>query len=424
VKEINDVLLEISKGQPIAGVVVDPSGEPLGNVKVTAQGLSQKTPQTETATTGADGVFEFPSLREGPYTLTAMNSSHAEAKTPPVLTGDLEVKVVMVERPWVKLHVVGSRGEEIKAYRVSLKRYFPNNPLGIGNVPEFRDRSITPADYPSSLGGRWAAIRGIPAGEFVFQIEDRLHAKSLSEPFTVREGGDPVEVNAQLTLGAAIIGRVVDDAGQPVAGALVSTDMNNAFQGDGGIFELFKSMIPERHTKQQKRTEKNGSFRFDKLAFADYMVRVGHPDFCEGRHLDITLAKEGEIVDVGTIQLSRGTILEGYTTITGQAAGQIKVTVSVPPEDQQAMTQQAQGQGRDGVSVMAQMFSASVISDNDGHYKLLKRVPPGRYKVYAARGAGDNNPFNILLDMRETEKIIDLRAGQDRLQLDFDLPSR
>ena len=69
-------------------------------------------------------------------------------------------------------------------------------------------------------------------------------------------------------------------------------------------------------------------------------------------------------------------------------------------------------------------FAASTVSDNDGRYRLLKRVPPGRYKVVASRQSGDNNPFMVLLDMRETERFITLTAGQDRLKLDFDLPAR
>ena len=410
--------LEIARGQPIAGVVVDGTGEPLGGVTVTAQGLSQKTPQSGQTTTGSDGVFQFPSLREGPYQLVTNSKSHSAGKTPPVMTGDTAVKLVLIEKPWVKLKVLGARGQELKAYSISLKRHFPNNPLGIGNVPEFPDRRITPANYPSSFGGNWAVVRGLPDGEYRFQIEDRDHAKSLSPAFTVRESGDPAEVVATLTMGAAITGTVIDDAGKPVRGALVSTDMNNAFSGDGGIFDLFKSMIPEKHSKAQQKTDGQGRFRLDKLAFAEYMVRIGHPEFCEGSSFDITLSQEGQVADVGVVQLTRGTIIEGFTTLTGQAVGQIKVSLSVPPEDQPKIPA-----GQENTRPKMP-FSASTISDNDGRYRLLKRVPPGRYKVVASRQSGEQNPFMVLLDMRETERIITIHPGQDLLKIDFDLPTR
>lgn len=429
VAELDNVTIEISRGRPIAGVVVNIEGEPIPGATVVAQGLSQKTPQTEKTTTDRTGVFQFPSLRDGPYTLVANATAFGEAKTPPVMAGDVEAKVVMVQRPWVKLKVLGAHGKGIRNYNVSLKRYFPNNPLGIGNVPEFRDRRVNPSDYPAKFGREWAVIHGVPNGEYVFQIKERGHAKSLSEPFTVREGAEPVEVVAQLTMGASIVGRVVDDQGVPVRGAIVNTDMNNAFQGSGGIFDLFKSMIPERHSKSSTRTGGDGQFRMTKLAFADYMVRVSHADFCEGRQLDITLSEEGQVVDVGTIQLMKGTIVQGYTTVAGQAAGQVKVTITVPQEQQaQALRNNA---GKDGggnaqaaTSTMAQMFSANVISQNDGSFRMLKRVPPGTYKITASRNAGDNNPFAILLDMRETEQTITLRPGEDVRKINFDLPSR
>jgi len=43
---------------------------------------------------------------------------------------------------------------------------------------------ITPADYE----GDWANIRNVPVGEFVFQIADNEHAKTLSPPFQVAPG--------------------------------------------------------------------------------------------------------------------------------------------------------------------------------------------------------------------------------------------
>ncbi|MCA8974442.1 MAG: carboxypeptidase regulatory-like domain-containing protein, partial [Planctomycetes bacterium] len=335
----------------------------------------------------------------------------------------VEVKLVLAPRPWVKLKVLGKDGQELKNYRISLKRHFPNNPLGIGNVPEFPDRRITMADYPSSLGGEWAAIRGLPSGntEYRFQIEERNHAKSLSEPFSVKEGDEPTEVIAHLTLGAAITGTVVDDNGTPVSGAIVSTDMNNAFSGAGGIFDIFRQMIPEKHSKLNTRTDSKGRFHLGKLAFAEYMVRVSHADFCEGQSFDITLDQEGQTYDVGIVRLARGAIVEGFTTAQGQALGQVKVTLSVPPEDQPKPAETQPGQPAQPIRMP---FSAMTVSDNNGRYTLLKRVPPGRYKIAAARQTGEENPFNILLDMRETEQIITIAPGQDRLKLDFELPTR
>ncbi|MDO8349498.1 MAG: carboxypeptidase-like regulatory domain-containing protein [Planctomycetota bacterium] len=424
----NEFVLEVARGLPIGGIVVDGAGKPLPGISITASGLSAKTPQTATTTSSSQGTFEFANLREGPYQLATSSPQFVDVKSPPVMTGELDVKLVMAQRAFVKLRVLAANQAPIKAYGISLKRTFPNNPVGvgnvvynvpsIGNVPEFADRRITPADHPAEFAGEWAVVRGVPVGEYVFQIQEATHAMTLSPSFTVVDGGPPPEVEATLTLGASITGTVIDDHGKPVVDAVVSTDMNGGFDGDSDFGRLLRGFVPERHSRAQVRTDAQGRFRMGKLAFADYMVRVAHRDFCEGTAVDVKLESEGQVVDIGVIQLARGTIVEGVTSVGGMPVGQIKVTVTVPqPEGVPAVEGQPQ-------KVARMPFSTSAISDNDGRFVLLKRVPPGSYKAFACRESGDNNPFLKILDMKETERKVDIAPGQDRLQLDFNLPKR
>jgi uncharacterized GH25 family protein len=413
----NEHTIELVHGQPIAGVAVDPDGKPIAGVTITAAGLSVKTPQTASCSTDGDGRFTFASLREGPYQLTAQHAQFLEFRSPPVMTGDTAVKLVLGMRSYAKLRVLSAKGAPIKSYQISLKRHFPNNPLGIGNVPEFPDRRINPGDYPSEFGGDWAVVRGLPTGDYVFQIQDRDHAKTLSPAFTVAEGAPPPEVEAVLTLGGVITGTVIDDRGQPVAGATVTTDMNGGFAADTGFFEIFKNFIPEKHSKQQVKTDGQGRFRIGKLAFAEYMIRVAHQDFCEGTAVDLKLQVEGEVVDAGTIQLARGAIVEGTTTVGGAPAGQVKVTVSVP---QTEVAPQADPQGR---ALQKALFNATATSDSEGRFRLIKRVPPGVYRIHASRQAG-GDLFGPILDIRASERDCTIGAGQEIVRFAFDLPPK
>ena len=414
----NEFTIEIEAGSTITGVVVDDKGKRIPSAKITALGLSSKTPQTESVVSDGDGMFEFPALRSGPYKLSATASRYADVEIPLALTGD-DVKIVMATRGSVKLKVLGANNRPIKAYRLSLKRSFPNNPMGIGNVLDFPDRNINPGDYPGEFNREWALIQGLPSGDFRFQIVERNHAKTLSPMFKIVEGADPVEVVAVLTLGAAITGTVIDDSGKPVSGALVTTDMNAGIAANTGILEIFRTMIPEKHTTKRGRTDRQGRFRIERLAFADYMLRVSHEAYCEGTAIDLTLQQEGQVLDAGVIQLSRGAVVSGVTTVDGQPTGQVKIVVSVPmtPENMPKPGEKpAPGQSQ-------VLFSSNVLSDGDGRYKLLKRVPPGKYKVTAARHSADN-PFGALMDMKQTEQELIVTPGQESITLNFNLPSR
>lgn len=423
----NEYTLELELGQPIAGVVVDALGQPIANVQIAANGLSSKTPQSANVVSANDGTFLFPSLRAGPYQLTTTSQQHAECKVPVVMTGDMEVKLVLSTRGSVRLKVLAANGQQVKSFRLGLKRFFQNNPAGIANVMDWPDRSVTPADYPQDLGGDWALVKGLPGGDFRFQITDNAHAKSLSPSFTIVEGGPPVDVTATLTLGGAITGTVIDDRGAPVANAVVATDMNGGIAADSGIFELFRTMIPEKHSKATTRTDGQGRFRISKLAFADYMVRVSHPDFCEGAAINLKLETEGQAVDAGVIQLMRGALLEGVTMIGGQPAGQVKVTVSTPmtaenvpvalPKDGGAAAPLPSGPAR-------VLFNANVQSDGDGRFRLLKRVPPGTYKITASRPGSGNDVFSSLLDMKESGQEVTIVPGQEAVTLTFNLSRR
>ena len=414
----NQFDLEIERARSITGVVVDNVGQRIMGAKVTATGLSAKTPQTETVYADNEGEFEFAALRGGPYRLQVSANRFADVQVPIVLT-DEDQKIVMPKRGSVRLKVLTASGRAVKSYRLGLKRSFPNNPNNIGNVIDFPDRTISPRNYR----GAWAIIDGLPSGLFRFQLVESNHAKTLSEAFTIEQGADPIEVTVVLTMGGEITGTVIDDQGMPVAGATVASDMNAGLAADTGIFEMFRSMIPEKHTTRIVKTDKQGRFRITKLAFADYMLRVSHPSYCVGSKINIKLTQEGEVIDAGVIQLEKGTLIEGITTVDGIPVGQVKVVISIPAlakltvPNQQPNTPEAMAQAR------RRLFSTKSLSNGDGYFIMLKRVPPGTYKVTAARHTADN-PFMALLDMTQSSQELTIAPGQERATVNFDLSSR
>lgn len=415
---LNEFNLEIERGRTITGVVVDEQGNRIRSAKILANGLSTKTPQTETVFSDDEGEFSFPPLRSGPYRLACTANRFADLTIPVALT-DEDIKIVLAKRGSVKLRVLTPKNRPVKAYRMSLKRAFPNNPNNIGNVMDFPDRNINPGQYQ----GQWAIIEGLPSGSFRFQITERNHAKTLSEMFLVEEGQDSVEVTCILTSGATIEGTVIDDQGQPVPGALVTSDMNAGLAAGSGIFDMFRTMIPEKHTTRNVRTNKQGRFRISKLSFADYMIRVSHQSYCEGTAVNIKLTSEGQVADAGVIRLDKGTLVEGITTVDGNPAGQVKVVISMPTPDTKSLPT-VQPSTPEGMEQAAKrLFNVKVLSDGNGNYTMMKRIPPGVYKVTASRQSA-NNPFATLLDMKQSEQELVITPGQDRITVNFNLASR
>ncbi len=405
----NDFTIELSRGQPISGVIVDGQGKPIGGATVLATAQSAKLPQTGQASSGSDGRFTLPLLRSGPYQLAVSATNYEDALEKPVFAGTEDVRIVLEQRGRVRLRVFSAKGSPIKNYSVGLKRWFANNPGSIGKVQEFRDLRVTPGDYE----GDYAIIRNVPNGEFVFQIMDNEHAKTLTTNFTMSAEKEPPVVEVTMTLGGMITGRVVDDAGAPVAGATVVTDMNGSLAAEG-FLEMFRNFLPDKHTVRTETTSRDGTFRLSRLAFADYMIRVSHPDFCEGTSLDLQVQNEGEERNVGDIQLRRGALVEGVCRIGGRGTGQIKVMIGPPT----GYKPEIDAKGR---PIGGMMFTATAISNGEGEYRFSKRVPPGTYKIHAFKEAGNDDVFGRFKQMKETERPLIVGAGQDSIVQNFDL---
>lgn len=404
----NEFNIELARGLSIIGYVVSTQGAPVPGAKVTATALSSKVPQTAQADTDRDGRFELFALREGPFQLMASAPQYEEKTERPILAGAQDVRLILEQRGMARVRVLARTGAAIKDFTLSLKRSFPNNPLGIGNVPEFRDQRVTPRDFE----GDFYLVKGIPNGDFVFQIAANNHARTLSAPFTIAAGGPVPEVVVEMTMGGVILGRVVDDRGNPVAGATVSTDMNGGFAAETDFGALFKQFMPDRITKTSTRTAADGRYRLPLLAYGDYMLRVAHADYCEGTAVNVKVESETEI-PLPDIRLVRGTIVRGLAMVDGQPAGQVKIQIG-PPMGQTPELDE------NGMPKMT--FMSSCLSDSDGRFQFLKRVPPGNYQIHASKQAGDNNPFVTLLQVKQTARDLQVLAGQEVIEQNFNIP--
>ncbi|HLQ38850.1 MAG TPA: carboxypeptidase-like regulatory domain-containing protein [Planctomycetota bacterium] len=307
----------------------------------------------------------------------------------------------------VRLRVIDSHGEPVKAFTLGLRRSFTDRPLQFATVKEFPDRAITARDFD----GDFVLIRNLPDGEHVLQITASQDARTRSAPFTVVGSAQLADLTVQLTRGGVLTGRVGDAAGKPIAGALVSSYLDTDLDPGSDSFALIRKLLPDVVTVTSARTDAAGRYQLPLLASGRYLLRVEHPDFCSSivRHL---LVADETPIEVPPIMLARGAIVEGKVVVAGQT-GQVKVTISTP---QQVATDVKPG--------YYFAFTLSTVVDDHGHFRFERRLPPGNYEISAYRSIPNNPLGEIAAAMRQTARPLTVEVGQDRIQQDFELPAK
>ena len=327
----SSILLRLEPGASIRGEVVDPSGRPIANAVVRAYGarlpmitsfgidslgvttgpvppiVEGGPPQlafTEEVSTRADGTFELSALRSGAYAVIASHEGYA-----PTESAELELsagaepsRVRLVLRPGFDLRgrIVDRFGSGLEAIPVELQ------------IPTERLPRMTLSDADGAFA--FAGVRGtVTLRALPYDLQPASATLSVERALDA-----PVELVLSETL-ATLRGRVVDEAGFGIDGALVS-------------------VIPNEARADFPRTAKSagdGSFAVPALPKPPYRVHVDHPAYGavtlggveQDRDLQVVLATavalEGRVVDEWSNEGLAGVAvtLEGPTTLTTKSGG-------------------------------------------------------------------------------------------------------
>lgn len=295
-----------------------------------------------------------------------------------------------------QLRVLDRNGGPVARCRLTLLRWLPQSG-SFGKVEGFESRELGQRDFV----GDTATITGLPAGEFVFQVEAELHAMARSTPFRIGDDGPAPEVIVHLTRGAVLSGTVLGADGKPLPGATVGTEAPSAFAARTDVMKVFAQFIPTTLTLATTTTDAEGRFELPHLIAGKYRVVARHPDFCE-HGMEVELAVDQKAA-LGHLKLQRGTQIEGTVTFDGKAEAGLIVQVTRPATD-----------GKPEAVLLGRG-----VTDAQGRYRIDLRLPPGRYQVSAWKPAREGNPFQQLLQMKQTERNIEIEPGQDRKQQDF-----
>ena len=65
------------------------------------------------------------------------------------------------------------------------------------------------------------------------------------------------------------------------------------------------------------------------------------------------------------------------------------------------------------------IFDNAYSTDDQGCYRIDRRLPTGTYQISAWRPVQDGNPFQVLLQMRNTQRNLVIEPGQEKVEQNF-----
>lgn len=329
----------------------------------------------------------------------------------------------------IRLQVVDPHGGPVQqfAYRVLSAQIEPPA-AGAGGrgqerlraLPGFDRRAARPRDFDADA----LAVAGLSPGRYRVVVDAPGFARSPSQPFvlTAPEAGEATPaVTVELNRGSSITGTITDAQGDPVADAKVTLESVAksaakkkrlppeiaAWKEFAARFD-FVSMLSDGTV----RTDANGRFRFRAIALGTYTVGVQHRDFCPAIGPPFTLGAEP--IEIPALELEVGTAVHGTVTLDGRPASEIRIRLAAGAA--------APGLQPDGkIRRVAQTWTA--ISGDDGKFTFPTRVPAGDYTISCSELNTEGNPFQILLQLKESQVTFTIEPGTARSSQDLAITS-
>ena len=368
-EQVDGIVLVQALPQPrltIAGRVVDDvrSPVPLATIMVDGEGGSIHSDE--------DGRFRVKDLEAGPHRVTADHPHYSSSATREVSAGEEGILLTMTRRGTVEGRVVrADNGRPVGAYEVKVANY----PVGSldGAVLDGLERVHQPE-------GR-LSLKGVGPGKATIIVR----APGLMPTALVVSDMRPGEARwagvVRLAAEARLAGRAVDEAGEPVAGALL-------FRKTLPLMYLERCTLvplsgPERERLALAKTGEDGRFEFGGLPAEAQLVALCHPAF-EVSTQEV-VPQPGRTVTVDFVLTSGGTIA-GTMTHDGRPLEGIGVLATVyEPRPCEKEGKALVGSYHGGRGMQAQKLART---DANGRY-VIRGLPPGSADVAAWWVPGD-----------------------------------
>lgn len=232
---------------------------------------------------------------------------------------------------------------------------------------------------------------GVPEGSFHLVVRVPGFAEAVHPAIPVQAGSRILDVAVEVGGGTLVEGRVVNEAGDPVEGAVVRFSRDAAVPGDP-LGAFLGPIMREGAPAASGRTDPDGYYRVPGLSEGRWTMDVSHPRYASRAPSSVAVAGNPDRMEGPTVVL----------TVAGSIAG-VVWTEGAP--DSKARVSVIDQNGRP--------VGAEASTDQEGRF-LFEGLSPGTYSVRVTmrRGAVDIGGLFAAAAGRGTATGVVVRAGQ------------
>lgn len=323
------VLVQMERGNAVAGVVTDAKGKAIAYAEVIAKDFSEGVKELR-ATTGNDGHFTVEGIiSNATVELQVTHENYVAWSDPKVRVGASDVQVVLKEMGSLHGIVVTSDGKPVE---VSFTVQAQN--------PAMKDPRKQPKSQNFTSPDGSFDYKGVPAGTYSVQVKAPPFA--VASIADVRVGdGEAVDLGTiELQAGGRVFGKVVAaDTRQPVEGVRVQIAQGSSRFMSTGTATGGSAPNPIQTTGA------DGTFAFNGLKSGNLSLRITHEGYLSRKLDDVNPDDSSKSQDL-VIELEQGGEISG-TVYDSNATARAGIDVYLIGED--ASTNQTQRTDKAGL---------------------------------------------------------------------------